>query len=662
MCGVVGFWVCPPLSLGEAKRLISCMADKLQHRGPDDSGIWLDEQAGLALGHRRLSIIDLSTAGRQPMHSSSGRFVISYNGEIYNFQELKADLTRLGRTFRTHTDTEVILEAIEQWGFEEALLRFVGMFAFALWDRAKRQLYLVRDRLGKKPMYFYANDGLVLFGSELKALCAHPKFPRTIDPSALALFLRYLYVPAPYAIYRATRKLQPGQYAVFPATSQGGPAKPTLQTYWDPLRIASDGSPPELDMSESEVLRQLEDLLRQAVSKRMIADVPLGALLSGGVDSSTVTALMQNLSARPVRTFTIGFHESDFNEAEYARGVARHLGTEHTELYVTPRETLEVIPKLPEIYDEPFADSSQIPTFVVSKLARRQVTVALSGDGGDELFGGYNRYFWAKRVWQAVGWAPVPLRRVFSSLLTSVAPERWDHLFKVLSPLAPKVLQQRLAGDKVHKLANILDSRDRDRVYQQLVSCWPQPEQLLSPQELQPADREVDPLLRLQEQLRMEDFVARMMLLDLKSYLPEDMLVKVDRASMAVSLEVRAPFLDQRVVEFVWRLPQHYKIRNGASKWLLRQILYQYVPRELIERPKSGFGIPIGQWLRGPLKCWAEELLAEKKLEQEGFFRSEVVARHWQEHQSGRRNWEYRLWALLMFQAWKERWRAQAPP
>jgi asparagine synthase (glutamine-hydrolysing) len=657
MCGIAGFWSCDSTIRPGREGILAGMAETIRHRGPDDSGTWFDDEIGIALCHQRLSIIDLSSGGHQPMLSACGRFVITYNGEIYNFQVIRAELTRLGHSFRSDSDTEVILEAAVEWGFEGMLSKLVGMFAFALFDRKERRLYLVRDRMGKKPLYFYLAGKLLIFGSELKALCAYPGFPRKIDNGSLELYLRYQYVPAPNTIYIDTRKLLPGQYCAISLDAGGKLHGPNFHTYWDALRVAGDGQNNLIESDDEEVIRMFQDLLLDATEKRMIADVPIGVLLSGGIDSSLVTALMQSLSSKPVRTFTIGFHEADFDEAQQAKAIAAHLGTDHTELYVTPRETMDVIPALPDIYDEPFADSSQIPTLVVSKLARWQVTVALSGDGGDELFGGYNRYLWANKIWRSVGWLPANLHRGISNGLTGCPQEKWDKLFKPFMTWAPAALRQRMIGDKLHKVAAIIKARDMDEVYRSLVWSYEQRCSILR------HDRKTDtalpdPLERLGALLPFKDAILRMMLTDQVTYLPDDILVKVDRASMSVALELRAPLLDHRVAELAWRLPQKYKIRDGRSKWLLRRILDKYVPAKLIDRPKSGFGVPFGQWLRDPLREWAEGLLDENKLKQEGIFQADIVRRYWQEHLSGWRNRQYNLWPILMFQAWKNRWKA----
>ena len=501
--------------------------------------------------------------------------------------------------------------------------------------------------MGKKPLYYARVGGLLLFGSELKALRAHPGFRSEVDRDAMALYLRYGYVPAPYAIYRNTRKLLPGQYAVVRAG-----AEPELRRFWDPLEMATAAVRDQVELGEEEAVDELDSLLRDAVARRMVADVPLGAFLSGGIDSSTVVALMQAESSRPVRTFTIGFHEDGYNEAEAARAVARHLGTDHTELYVTPEEARAVIPLLPDIYDEPFADSSQIPTYLVSRLARQKVTVSLSGDGGDELFGGYTRYALAGRIWSAVGPLPGPVRGAAARVLRSVSVEGWDRIYAVAeATVLPRGWRQSLPGDKIYKLSRVLGAGDGDALYGRLISLWKEPCRVVV-EAREPALPYADGLLRQ----GMPNFIERMMFRDLVGYLPEDILVKVDRASMAVSLEARAPLLDTRVVEWAWRIPLSLKVRGGQGKWLLRRLLYRYVPPELVDRPKSGFGVPIGAWLRGPLRGWAEDLLAESRLRGEGFFRPGPIREAWRAHLSGRSNDEYRLWAVLMFQAWLERW------
>lgn len=648
VCGITGFWQPPTMGAGELQALARAMAERLAHRGPDDAAEWVDEQAGVGLGFRRLAIVDLTPEGRQPMRSESGRYVIAFNGEVFNFGALRRELEAAGHRFRGHSDTEVILAAVEEWGLAPATRRFVGQFAIALWDRAERALHLVRDRLGIKPLYYGWMGDTLLFGSELKALHAHPAFRAAIDRGALALFMRHNYVPAPLSVYQGIKKLPPGTILTLGARDA---VESLPAPYWSAREAAEAGSANPFAGGEAEAMRELDALLRDAIRLRMIADVPLGAFLSGGVDSSTVVALMQAQSDRPVKTFTIGFHEGEYNEAAHAAEVARHLGTEHTELYVTPDQARAVIPQLPTMYDEPFADSSQIPTYLVSALAREHVTVSLSGDGGDELFGGYNRYFWGRAIWRRVGRLPSPVRGLAARTITAISPQGWDRQYAHLRPLLPSGLRQRQPGDKLHKLAEVLAVASPEELYQGLVSHWKRPAELVIDGH-EPATAITD----RSRWARLPDFTQRMMYLDLVSYLPDDILAKVDRASMATSLEARVPLLDHRVVEFAARLPLALKIRDGQGKWLLRQVLYQYVPPGLIERPKMGFGVPIDAWLRGPLREWAEDLLDERRLCREGVFNPGPIRAKWAEHLAGTRNWQYYLWDVLQFQAWHAHW------
>lgn len=637
MCGITGFIDLKRRSEAAVLRAAALgMADTLRHRGPDMGGAWVDEAAGIALGFRRLAILDLSPAGHQPMTSADGRFVIVYNGECYNFAELRAELGAAGHSFRGRSDTEVVLEGCAKWGVEPTVRRMVGMFAFALWDRMERRLWLVRDRLGIKPLYYGIVGDLFLFGSELKALRAKEGWTPEVDRDALTAFLRFNYVPAPQSIYRGIGKLEPGCFVEY---APG--AAPQVTRYWDMAEVASQA---QRGIGETEALREGEALLADAVRRRMVADVPLGALLSGGVDSTAVVALMQAASDRPVRSFTIGFEEAAYDEAEDARAVARHLGTEHTELYLSPQHALDLIPKLPDWYDEPFADSSALPTFLVSQLARRDVTVALSGDGGDEVFLGYNRYRAADTAWRRVAGTPRALRQLAARGIAALPAERWDRLAGVL----PAARRPRNPGDKLHKLARLLTQDNVDAVYASLVSHWEDPAALV-PGGRERRSRAWD------KAIVIADFAERMAFLDTATYLPDDILAKVDRASMAVSLEVRVPFLDHRVVEFAWRLPKTMRLRGGTTKWLLRRILDKHVPRELVERPKMGFAVPLDSWLRGPLRDWAETLLDEKRLAAEGWFEPAPIRRAWAKHLAGRGNAQQALWGVLMAQAWLER-------
>lgn len=648
MCGIAGFLdSVHQFSNRELQATTLKMVDTIRHRGPDDSGTWADAEAGIALGHRRLSIVDLSPEGHQPMQSFCGRYVISFNGEIYNFKALRSELKGYGHAFRGHSDTEVMLACISQWGLLSAVKRFNGMFAFALWDRRERTLHLVRDRLGEKPLYYGWMGTNLLFGSELKALRGHPHFYGDLDRDALALYVRHQYIPAPYSIYKGISKVQPGMIVTINATSGGG--LPYFTSYWSARTAAEHGMANPFVGSEEDAIACLDELLRDAVKLRMEADVPLGAFLSGGLDSSTIVALMQAQSRRPVQTFTIGFHEDSYNEAHDAKAVARHLGTAHTELYVSPEEAMAVIPRLPALYDEPFSDSSQIPTFLISELARQDVTVSLSGDGGDELFGGYNRYFLGLNVWQKIGLIPLSVRTLAAKSLMMLSPDSWDAIIRRMGPVLPERIKQRLPGDKLHKLAEVLLTEVPEALYLRLVSHWKTPGMLVL------GGSEPPTILTDHAQCaNLPDFPHRMMYLDMMTYLPDDILVKVDRASMGVSLEARVPFLDHRVAEFAWQLPLSMKIRGGQGKWVLRQLLHRYVPKALVERPKMGFGVPIDFWLREPLREWAENLLDEKKLRDQGFFNPNPIREVWAAHLSGRGNWHYHLWDILMFQAWLE--------
>lgn len=642
MCGLAGF-----LGAGDEATLLRtkaiAMADALVHRGPDDAGAWVDADAGIALGHRRLSIIDLSEAGHQPMRSASGRWVIAYNGEIYNHLELRSllDAQRAAPAWRGHSDTETLLAAIQAWGLDETLRRCVGMFAFALWDREDRVLHLARDRLGEKPLYYGWQGGVFLFGSELKALRAHPAFESAVDRDALALLLRGNCVPAPYSIHQGIRKLTPGTSLRVSRTVRDAAPVP----YWSLAEVAEQGvaSPAELDGDA--LVEQLHGLLSGAVRRQMLADVPIGSLLSGGIDSTMITALMQANSRGPVKTFTIGFDRADYDEADHAAAIARHLGTEHTALRLNGDDALALVPQLAKVYDEPFADSSQLPTMLVMSLARRHVTVALSGDGGDEFFGGYNRYIFGPKLGRRLARLPAPVRSILGRVMHGIPVSTWD---RFEGAFARRGIS--LPGVKMHKLGQRIGVIDSiDDLYAALVSEWAHEPGLVIGAKAVPNlldDRASWPAL--------DDAAARMMAVDGLTYLPDDILTKVDRASMAVSLETRAPFLDRDVVEFAWRIPVATKLRDGKGKWPLRQILDRYVPSSLLDRPKMGFGVPLDEWLRGPLREWAGDLLAAERLHREGYFDPAPITRTWQAHLRGSQQAGHALWSVLAFQAWLE--------
>lgn len=648
MCGFVGY-------LGgnqfeSTNNTLKGMADTIIHRGPDAYGAWFDEEASIALAHRRLSILELTEAGAQPMASTCGRYVIAFNGEIYNHLALRNELKSSGKSqgWRGHSDTETLLAGFSAWGISATVERCIGMFAFAVWDRGARMLTLARDRLGEKPLYYgwqgQGRAATLLFGSELSALKAHPEFAADINRDALCLMMRHSSIAAPHSIYQGICKLPPGHMLTVSLARK----EPVVDSYWSLSQVAECGVAAPFAGSDSEAVEALENLLKDAVSLQMGADVPLGAFLSGGVDSSTVVALMQAQSSRPIKTFTIGFNEESYNEAVHAKAVARHLGTDHTELYVTPQQALEVIPRLPRLYSEPFSDSSQIPTFLVSQLAHKDVTVALSGDAGDELFCGYSRYIQAQNLWNKFEHLPRVVRTLGAAGIRALPAAGWNALLAPIRLALPASLQQANVGDKLHKGAALLSARLLDELYLEFVTNW-EPDGLVIGGH--------EPLTHLRgKPLRLQglDGVQRMMALDAVTYLPDEILVKVDRAAMGVSLEARAPFLDHRVVELAWRLPQHMKLRDGVGKWVLRQVLYRHVPRELVERPKMGFGVPIDTWLRGPLRDWCESLLDEARLRREGFFNPEPIRKKWAEHLSGKRNWQYHLWDVLMFQAWLE--------
>lgn len=659
MCGIAGCFdfnkILSPQELGP---LVSLMRDALYLRGPDDAGLWVDLHNGVALGHRRLAIIDLTPEGRQPMASACGRYVIVFNGEIYNYQEIRRELDhlRVSPAWRGHSDTEVMVAAICHFGLESAVKKFEGMFAFALWDKEERVLHLCRDRIGEKPLYFGIVEGSLLFGSELKALLAHPKWRGDIDRSSLSIFLRYGCIPSPHSIYKNIFKISPGTILTLDKNilSQNNLKDLIPYVYWSAAEVVEKGLFNQFATDEKETIGELERLLSNVIKGQMISDVPLGAFLSGGIDSSTVVSLMQAQSAKPVRTFTIGVESPEYDEAGHAKAVARHLGTEHHELYVTDNDALATIPLLSGLYDEPFADSSQIPTFLVAKMTREHVTVSLSGDGGDELFGGYDKYFIVESLWRKFGWMPGISRTLFVRLLSAFSPEVLNSRLRFLSYI---ILDNKLTGkmsDKIKKFSEVLEFDSPEDLFFQVISAWKNPNEIVVGGE----DPHVNSISSING-LNFGNFKEKFMAWDLVTYLPDDILVKVDRAAMGVSLETRIPLLSHRVVEFAWRVPLQMKIKNGKGKWLLRELLYKHVPKSLIDRPKKGFAIPIADWLRGPLKDWASALLSEERIASEGFFYPEPVRQKWQEHLSGHYNWQFPLWNVLMFQSWLENTRKQ---
>ena len=651
MCGIIGFLGGDFTNDQLSKVILEEMSDQLVNRGPDSAGIWLDSSSKIALGHRRLAVVDLSPAGYQPMTSGSNRYVMTYNGEIYNSNEIRNELikSRVTVNWRGHSDTETLLAGFDAWGIRETISRVTGMFAIAVWDKELEQLTLIRDRLGEKPLYYgwqgSGSNKVFLFGSELKALKKHPQFINDIDRGSLALYMRYCYVPAPHSIYKGIMKVEPG--SIVTVTLQD--SEHTTEKYWNALDVVRTGTESPFEGTVAEATNDLEIALRKTISQQMMADVPLGAFLSGGIDSSAVVALMQAQSSRPIKTFTIGFSEAGYNEAIFAKLVAEHLGTEHTELYVSSQDALNVIPKLPNLYCEPFADSSQIPTFLVSSLARHHVTVSLSGDGGDELFCGYNRYLFADKLWRGLSMTPASFRKLVGKSIKNLPAAGWNQVFKLLNRITPRKFNGISWGDKLQKGAEVMASNDLMSLYQQLVSNWQDPSAVVIGQ------GEHDQIFSTDVQLLSEvGDIQKMMAIDTISYLPDDILVKVDRAAMGVSLETRVPFLDHHIFEFASKIPLAMKLKHGVGKSILRDVLFRYVPKELIERPKMGFGIPMSDWLKGPLKEWAEELLDETRLRSQGFFYPEVVRQMWSDHLMGVHNWQSQLWAVLMFQAWLE--------
>jgi asparagine synthase (glutamine-hydrolysing) len=649
MCGINGFFNIE--SIFSNNIAIAQMNTALHNRGPDAEGSWQDKTFGLVLGHRRLAIQDLSPAGAQPMHSACDQYVLVFNGEIYNHLQLRQQLVQEGLTinWRGHSDTETILACFVAWGIERTLESITGMFAIALWDRSNKVLTLARDRMGEKPLYWGWQGNSLYFSSELKGMKAHPEFKADINRDSIALLLRHNCIPAPYSIYKGIQKLRAGHWLQLPLEELENSKKAQSQSYWRLNDIVDSGLSNPFKGSPEQAVDALESTLMSSIDSQMLSDVPLGAFLSGGIDSSTVVALMQAQSLRPVKTFTIGFDDAGYNEAKHAKAVAKHLGTEHTELYVRPEDAQSIIPKLSSIYCEPFADSSQIPTFLVSQLARQKVTVALSGDGGDELFGGYNRYLMAQRVLSNNRKLPKAVRKIIAQGLVTLSPNSWDALFNTLAPTIPNRLRLRTPGDKAHKLAGVLDIDNEHECYHKLTSHWQDPTSIVIG-----AKEPLTLITDINAWPKTDSFQHAMMAMDAQTYMTDDILVKVDRAAMANSLETRVPMLDHRVIELAWHMPLDYKIRNGEGKWLLKQVLFRHVPKTLVERPKMGFGIPLHDWLRDSLRDWAEALLDESLLRQQGYFHPLPIRKMWEEHLSGVRNHQANLWSILMFQAWLE--------
>ena len=657
MCGITGIF--GNLRTDELAISVQKMSATLTHRGPDDTGSWINEESGIAFGHQRLSIVDLSSVGHQPMMSPCGRFSVIFNGEIYNHLQLrdKLNASAYKQSWKGHSDTETLVSAFSQWGIEKTLEQLVGMFAIAVWDIRIKKLYLIRDRFGEKPLYYGWSNNTFLFGSELKALRSYKGFNNEIDRNVLSLYMQYMYVPSPYSIFKDVYKLDPGCILEIDDSGKVQPpeqitssvfnAKGISIKQWYSLSKIAKNSQNNLIEDENEAIELLEKTLLESVQSQLISDVPLGAFLSGGIDSSMIVALMSKVCNHPVKTFTIGFEEGEFNEAVYAKDVAKHLETDHHELYITANDALKVIPSLPSLYDEPFADSSQIPTYLVSKLARKNVTVSLSGDAGDELFGGYNRYLWGKQVWGKLKWMPLIMRQVLGIGIHKIPVSIWNKSSCVL----PRKYQVSSMGDKAHRMAHRLKNvGSLDDMYNSLVTEGFREEGLVINNRLILKTKLDDCSIAL----GIKESEQRMMLWDSVTYLPDDILTKVDRAAMGVSLETRIPFLDHRVAELAWRIPLNMKIKDGVGKWPVRQILYKYVPKELIERPKAGFAVPVGQWIRGPLHEWASDLLDESRIKREGYFDPKLVQQLWGQHLSGHYDWTPRLWAILMFQSWLE--------
>ena len=642
MCGIAGFLTNNNLSF---EQILKDMGNAITSRGPDSSGEWFDIKNCIGLAHRRLSILDLSKEGNQPMLSDSGRYIMIFNGEIYNHLKLRSKLESDFKNikWRGTSDTETILKCIELLGYDSTFRLLEGMFSVALWDRNKKNLILCRDRIGEKPLYYGWQANTFLFASELKSIKKHPDFTKKIDLNSLSLFFKYNYIPNPHSIYEGIKKLSPGTYISINYINR----TEKIVRYWDLKSVIKKNNIITDTRTESEITKQLETLLKSKIKDQMLSDVPLGAFLSGGVDSSMIVALMQSISKEPIKTFTIGFEDQNFNEARFAKEIAEYLKTDHTELYVTSKDALDVVPLLHEIYDEPFADSSQIPTYLVSKLAKKYVTVSLSGDGGDELFAGYNRYLLANKIWPKINILPLSIRKYIGEFIRFISLEKWNKLFSFMNKISTKKYIFNQFGDKIYKFSYLLDSTDINDLYDKIISFWSHSDNIVKNISIENTNEDINNYETISA-------IEKMMYTDMLTYLPDDILVKVDRAAMSVSLESRVPFLNHKIIEFTSRIPLHLKLRDNKTKWILKQILYNYVPKRLIERPKMGFGVPIDSWLRGPLKDWAENLLDAEKLDKQGLLNTEIIRKKWNEHLSGKRNWQYHLWGVLMFQSWYE--------
>ena len=645
MCGIAGF-ISPYLSRDSFNKTITCMIDKLGHRGPDDKGIWFDTKSGVALAHSRLSIIDLSKAGHQPMISSCKRFYIVFNGEIYNHKMLREELPDSIK-WRGHSDTETLINGISYWGLERTLSKLVGMFSFALWDIEQKKLTLVRDRLGEKPLYFGFIGKTMVFGSELKSMEVFPEKSLEIDKNSLETYIRFGYIPAPLSIYKGIYKLSPGNFIEISIEDVMARSVHNIRQYWSLEEVIHNKQANPFLGSKADATDYLEILLKDSISGQILADVPLGAFLSGGIDSSSLVSIMQSQSRDPVNTFTVGFEEFHYDESKSAQKVSSFLGTNHREYIMSPNDAINIIPDLPAIYDEPFSDVSQIPTFWVSKFASNNVKVCLSGDGGDELFCGYSRHIAGPRIWKILKNIPIPLRKIIANFIQNFPPSSWDRFYYYCEIFIPRHLRINFPGLKLYKISELINTQTLKEVYLALISSWSSSENIML-KNSQSLGKEALEF----ENIKQIDAHHQMMYMDTLNYLPNDILVKVDRASMASSLETRLPLLDHRIVEFAWSIPLEMKLQNKRSKWLLREVLKRYLPYNLIDRPKSGFAVPIAKWLKGPLKNWADELLDEKLIDSQEFLSSKSIKSIWNEHLSGKQNWSKKLWTILMFQSW----------